>query len=138
LIWYPALTGYPVSGFWTSRISGKNGIRCIPSIKIVMHFGENKIKRYPFCPPFMNFFVLSLRYWKLCLTPVGHETGKKLIWKIKFHHRTLKFTIINGPTANLHTYVQYLANFSWITVSFKLGSQILYCITSLMRLLLMP
>jgi hypothetical protein len=23
---------YPVSGFWISRISGKNSIRCIPSI----------------------------------------------------------------------------------------------------------
>jgi hypothetical protein len=32
---YPALTGYsagyPVSGFWFSRISGKISIRCIPT-----------------------------------------------------------------------------------------------------------
>jgi hypothetical protein len=33
---HPALTGYPaeypVSGFWISRISGKNSIRCIPTL----------------------------------------------------------------------------------------------------------
>jgi hypothetical protein len=31
---YPGLAGYPVSGFWISRISGKNSIRCIPTIFI--------------------------------------------------------------------------------------------------------
>jgi hypothetical protein len=34
---YPALTGYPagypVSGFWFGRISGKISIRCIPNAK---------------------------------------------------------------------------------------------------------
>jgi hypothetical protein len=72
---YPA--GYPVSGFWIGRISGKNSIRCIPIINTLLLFSvfeESKV----------NEVVAEIRLLKELQN--SNDIGKKISYRYRLYY----------------------------------------------------